>query len=86
VPFSSEDAKSVKDVLKKIDSVLGVIFFRMEKEIAVDETFIFQKIEERKQARIDKNWAKADAIRDELDAMGIELVDLKDGTGFKVKS
>jgi cysteinyl-tRNA synthetase len=86
VPFSSEDAKSVKDVLKKIDSVLGVIFFRMEREIAVDETFIFQKIEERKQARIDKNWAKADAIRDELDAMGIELVDLKDGTGFKVKS
>jgi cysteinyl-tRNA synthetase len=84
-PLSTVDAKAVKDTLKKLDSVLGVIFFREEKEANVDEAFIFQKIEERKQARVDKDWAKADAIRDELDVLGIELVDRKDGTGFKIK-
>lgn len=85
-PFSTEDAKAVKDTLKKLDSVLGVIFFREEKEASVDEAFIYKKIEERKQARVDKDWAKADAIRNELEAMGIELVDMKDGTGYKIKS
>ena len=85
-PFSTEDAHAVKDTLKKLDSVLGVIFFRQEKEVTLDEAFIFQKIEERKQARADKDWALADKIRDELDALGIELVDRKDGTGFKIKN
>ena len=31
-------------------------------------------------ARKNKNWAEADRIRDELDAMGIALKDKKDGT------
>lgn len=33
----------------------------------------------RQQARKDKNWAEADRIRDELTAMGITLVDTKEG-------
>ncbi len=85
-PYTQADAEAIREVLMKIDSVLGVIFFREEKEAGVDEAFIMQKIEERKQARANKDWAKADAIRDELDAMGIELVDRKDGTGFKIKN
>ncbi|MFA6617601.1 MAG: cysteine--tRNA ligase [Candidatus Neomarinimicrobiota bacterium] len=85
-PFSTEDAKAIKNALKKLDSVLGVIFYGEEKETELDESFILQKIEERKQARTDKDWAKADAIRDELAEMGIELLDRKDGTGYKIKN
>jgi cysteinyl-tRNA synthetase len=42
-------------------------------------------IAERLQARKEKNFARADAIRDELAAKGIELLDSKDGTSWKVK-
>ena len=34
---------------------------------------------QRQQARKEKNWAEADRIRDELAAMGISLVDTKEG-------
>jgi len=40
------------------------------------ETFVFR----RNEARTAKNWAEADRIRDELDAMGIAVKDNKDGT------
>jgi len=42
-------------------------------------------IEERKQARVDKNWALADEIRDQLDSKGIVLEDKAEGTIWKVK-
>ncbi|HXV19955.1 MAG TPA: cysteine--tRNA ligase, partial [Desulfuromonadales bacterium] len=42
-------------------------------------------IAERRQARQERNFARADAIRDELAAKGIELLDSKEGTSWKVK-
>src|SRR5690606_32122916 len=36
----------------------------------------------RNQARADKNWAMSDQIRDELLALGIQLIDSKEGTTF----
>lgn len=38
------------------------------------------KIQERQQARIAKNFAQSDRIRDELQAEGITLIDSRDGT------
>ncbi len=38
----------------------------------------------RKAARDDKNWALSDKIRDELDALGIQLKDGKDGTTYSI--
>ena len=37
-------------------------------------------ISARRNARVQKNWAESDRIRDELAAMGIALKDNKDGT------
>jgi len=34
-------------------------------------------IDERKKARDEKNWARADQLRDELNALGIEIKDDK---------
>ncbi|WP_432822704.1 cysteine--tRNA ligase [Trichloromonas sp.] len=42
-------------------------------------------IAERQQARKDRNFARADQIRDELDAKGVMLLDGPQGTSWKVK-
>jgi cysteinyl-tRNA synthetase len=46
----------------------------------VDREKIVRLIEDRLVARHTKNWKESDRIRDELDAMGIAIVDHKDGT------
>jgi cysteinyl-tRNA synthetase len=46
---------------------------------------IKERIAARNAARKAKNWAEADRIRDELDAMGIALHDTKEGTTWEVK-
>ena len=44
-----------------------------------DDPEISRLIAARQQARKEKNWAEADRIRDELAAMGITIIDTKDG-------
>ena len=51
--------------------------------ITADE--IEARIEARREARARKDWAAADAIRDELAALGIELRDAGDGTRWTVR-
>jgi cysteinyl-tRNA synthetase len=41
-------------------------------------------IEARSKARVEKNWAESDRIRDELAAMGVVLKDSKDGTTWEI--
>ena len=36
-------------------------------------------LEERTQARSDKRWADSDALRIQLEALGLEIKDTKDG-------
>jgi len=42
-------------------------------------------IEKRKAAKQQGDYASADAIRDDLLSMGLELVDTKEGTTYKIK-
>ena len=51
----------------------------------IDENPLGSEIAERKQARVDKNFARADEIRDELDAKGVILLDSREGTTWKLK-
>jgi cysteinyl-tRNA synthetase len=51
----------------------------------VDEGWIAGKIEERAEAKRAKDFAKADAIRTEVEGSGIELRDTPDGTVWKRK-
>jgi len=55
------------------------------KSIALSETEIHQKIKERQDARLRKDWQLADTIRRELEEKGIILEDKKDGTDWKVR-
>jgi len=43
------------------------------------------KIDARTQARADKDWAQADALRVELDELGIVLMDGADGTSWRIR-
>lgn len=55
-------------------------------DISVDpelEKYVLAKIEERKEAKKQKDFAKADAIRDELAAQGIILKDTREGVEWK---
>ncbi len=55
------------------------------KKIGITEDEIQQKIKERQDARAQKDWQRADAIRDELSARGIVLEDTLQGTVWRVK-
>ena len=46
---------------------------------------IEQKIADRATARADRDWAKADAIRDQLAELGVEIMDSSDGTTWRVR-
>ena len=52
-------------------------------DISAEE--IEEKIGARLQARQDKDFARSDAIRDELEAKGILLLDNPSGTTWKIK-
>jgi cysteinyl-tRNA synthetase len=73
-----EGANNAILFLKKVDSVIGVLDFS-EKFFELNQEQI-QLIEERKIAKIEKNWVKADSIRMQLERQGIQLIDNKDGS------
>jgi len=87
--LSNFDRENIINSLKKIDSVLGVIFKESKSKLVdtinIDKKNIQEKIEERNEARKNKNWDKADKIRNELLKLGVELVDRKEGTAYKIK-
>ncbi len=82
------DRENIINSLKKIDSVLGVIFKESKSKLTdttnIEEKNIQEKIEERNEARKNKDWDKADKIRNELLKSGVELIDRKEGTTYKI--
>ena len=83
-------ADDLSDASKKylvglFDSVLGLDLLTKDvKKSLVDEEFINEKIEERQICKKNKDYSKADEIRDELLSMGIRLIDTKDGTKYEI--
>lgn len=69
-------AHRVIETIEKLCDILGII---TEKEEEILDTDIEALIEERQQARKEKNFARADEIRDELLAKGIQLKDTREG-------
>jgi len=86
--INSEFYKNVKVFLESTAvEVLGIMNFDVEDESAnkdFDVNFIQQKIDERTEAKKEKNYSLADKIRDDLKELGVELKDSKDGTIFKI--
>ncbi len=79
-------------VIGQLDQVLGLRLLdhadavrTAQKEAPAAETdpTIDALVARRTEAKKAKNWAEADRIRDELKAMGVELIDTKEGTTWK---
>jgi cysteinyl-tRNA synthetase len=72
------------ELIKSWEEVLSLDLLKKEDNIHEDHDYIMKKIEERKKAKEDKNYLLADSIRNELLSKGIELIDTKEGTTYKV--
>jgi len=85
-PVSPEAREAALGALHSMDEVFGLLPL-VGRESSTDDdlaAWVEQKLEERKQARADKDWARADAIRDEIAARGIVLEDTAQGTRWSV--
>jgi len=52
--------------------------------LGLDREAIDEKVAARTQARTDKDWERADALRDELAEMGVEIMDSPEGTTWRI--
>lgn len=73
-----DDIKSA--TLTKLCNIIGICQQQIKSNIAVDENKVKQLIEQRYQAKAQKNWQLSDEIRDDLKSMGINIKDNPDGT------
>lgn len=86
VALSSQNARDILNFLKQIDGALGFIFWPIgKKEASIGDEQIEKMIADRNEAKKNRDFAKADKIRDELAEKGVELIDTKEGTKYKIK-
>ena len=84
VNSAASDKEALKTFVKNLKAwllVFGVDAGRLVKsESSEDDSEIEALVAERTKARQEKNWARSDEIRDQLQAMGIVLKDTPQGT------
>ncbi len=79
-PRSKEALDKAAQLFDDITRVLGILQHKKEEEFPAEALAL---LEERTAVRKAKDWARADAIRDELKAMGFAVEDSKDGAKLK---
>ncbi len=74
------------ELIKDFDNVLGLeLTVQNTNTNEIDEEYIKSKIEERNEAKKNKNYELADSIRNELLEKGIVLKDTREGTTYEIK-
>lgn len=90
--LSAAGGASALAFLDRINALLGIVRSEYgeaaepQRKTGVDEAWIEAKIAERAEAKKAKDFAKADAIRAELEAQGIELRDTPNGVEWSVRT
>ena len=79
-PRSREALDKAAELFDSVTSVLGILQHQKAEEFPAEALAL---LEERAIVRKAKDWARADAIRDELKAMGYAVEDSKDGAKLK---
>lgn len=77
--LSREQLDQILEFMGTVNDVLGVIDC-LDRQI---DAPLLGKVREREQARADKDFGRADRLRDELKEMGYELIDTPYGTRWK---
>ena len=83
-------ANELGALLVKLGEILGVLQLAPESFLkgnieVVDAELIESLIVARKQARLNKDWAKADELRDKLTAMRVVVEDGADGSSWRIE-
>lgn len=73
------------DKVLSLDLVKSANKLKEEKNSSVDTAKVEELIKKRTEARANKDWATADAIRDELNAMNVVIKDIPEGITWSVK-
>ena len=87
--YNSSDSKkeNIKSRLSLISSVLGILEDETFNEISEEfKNKINDMVLKRSEAKNNKDFKTADAIRDQLLELGVEINDSSDGTEWKLKS
>ena len=81
------DKKIIKSKLLLIGSVLGIFQDKSFNKVSDDlKNKVEALINDRNDAKSEKNFELADSIRNELNELGIEIKDTSDGTSWNIKS
>lgn len=83
--LSATGAQKIIGLLKGFDHVLGVLKMDSGLSLEIDADEVEAKIIARNAARAAKDFVTSDSIRDELAALGVELIDTPEGTKWKLK-
>lgn len=86
----AEQAGQLARLLLKLADVLGILQGNAEEFLRsggadVDAALIDSLIAQRRQARADRDWALADQIRDQLNAMRVVVEDGADGSRWRIE-
>jgi cysteinyl-tRNA synthetase len=80
--MSADDARRAAETLRDLDRVLAV----MEPDVVADgqpSCAVMALLEERVAARGARDWARSDALRDQLAVLGIVIEDTRDGQRWR---
>ena len=77
---SREDDTVKKATIIECDEILGLNIVAWQPEEVEVPRGVQLLIDERMQARADKDWARADALRDKILSLGYVLEDTREGT------
>lgn len=77
--FSLEEKNAVLDLLHSFDEVLGLFDFSLLESTDIPEE-IQALLAERNEAKAQKNYPKADSLRDQIGERGYKIVDDKEGS------
>lgn len=95
-PAKAANAQSYAKALREVSGVLGLLQQKPEvfletlkttflKQKQLDESMIATKLQARKDARAAKDFKRSDELRDELGALGIDVMDTPQGTVWGIK-
>jgi cysteinyl-tRNA synthetase len=73
-----DDGKNVSGAIELVRELTGVLGFTLEappRKAGLSDTEVKALVQQRKDARSEKRWGDADAVRDQLDAAGISISD-----------
>ena len=72
-------------LVEEFDKLLSLDLLKEDKIDEELEKYILEKIEERNVAKKNKDYSKADNIREELESRGILISDTREGTSYQLK-